>query len=160
MRVKDYQTDIHETRTLKYCASMLKAHGKELMNIILPRIITAGLYDERYLDFYTEDTIGLLVHVKEGETPNFKHPAIVADYYYGELIYGRMHMLVIKIPNKHIKDFNHFKKGEYSKMDSSIYRKSIFLRIFEKEIWIGDIINKNENLKNLIEEKVGQSIEG
>ena len=126
MNIKDldkYQKDdvSVKNRTRAYilpCLHKYKTIFKNKINQF--SFVAVGLYDCLRPDLFDDTTIGFLVDMRESDTTNLDDiPYLVDNYYFGENLYGRLHMLVVKIPAEYHLAIPEFIQGKYSKMYSN-----------------------------------------
>lgn len=155
MLIKDFENGIYQNRTIKYCTSMLK--GWKGLPLAKWDIVAVGLWDEEKPDLYDTDSLGVLINARNSKL-DFSHKAIKHDYYYGELLYGKGHMLVIDVFNKGL--IKHFISGEYSKLDPSIYGNHLQTNILGNKVTLKDVILKSDKVRTLLEKRLGTTVEG
>ena len=179
MRIKDFirlgkelgltdldKLDLNNTppiknRTRAYINPILRYHGYEFVKKINKMdFFASALYDADREKI--PNTITRLVNAKHGL--DLSLPYLVDHYYFGELIYGPLHALVIEIPKEFYGCLEHFEKGEYSKMyknpdmvfsmpDSNV--KSYFN---QTKINVKNVCNKNPKYKKEIEDYFGVTV--
>lgn len=103
-------------KTRSYILPCLVYHDAQLINILANcQFVATGLGDFLNTDMFEDDCIGYLVNGKQSHM-NFDHPAIINTYPFGELLYDKYHMLVIKVPEKYKNAIKKLKAGLYSEM--------------------------------------------
>ena len=128
---------IYINRTRKYLFPLIKEYGTDFTekinslfkvgigigDMILGK---SGIHHERHM-FILVDIAGFTI---ERFLYNLnwlrQHPAYEDDYAFDHIANGRLHMIVIKIPESHLEAFNKFKCGKFSKMYDINEIKSIF----------------------------------
>lgn len=152
----------YENRTFKYLFPMYQ-HESSLLKVLGDYfIVGVGLWDKHKIDLY-DDCLGVVIDTKDskGEKSkkiNLKHPLIKTHYPYGELIYGYLHMVVLKIPNQHKGIKERFINGEYSllyKDPSKFFLKewnNLHSRYNENAL---KVLTKDEEYKIELETKLG-----
>lgn len=110
-------------RTRSYLAPCLLAYGKDFQKEFI-RYSAFGTFiadENHYID---NRCIYCLFNIERSKITNFvdsmmffrKHKSYIDDYLIGDLLYGKLHMLVLKIPDKHIRSYSKFLKSRYSEM--------------------------------------------
>jgi hypothetical protein len=120
LKAADYTAIQVSNKTRDYILPALFLYG----NIFLTEIrnysfVAVGVRDDNRSELYNENRIGLLFNVKKSYNTNFKSlgKGYVTDYYFGELLYGHLHMVVIELPEKfHDVAIKAFLRSEYSKI--------------------------------------------
>jgi hypothetical protein len=82
-------------------------------------------------------------------------PYYIDDYVYDDIEKGRMHMIVLKIPERHQGALEKFKMGEYSQM----YQMSDLNYLFDNNPDIARVIIKDHNYKVEFVNKINQLYE-
>lgn len=117
---------IYLNRTKKYLFPIIKSYGKEFSSSIaklfklgvgIGDIITnrCGVHHEKHLFILADATHNItefaqiLDYIRE-------HHAYEDDYPYDVIHNGRLHMIVIRVPDEFITSMEKFKSGEFSKM--------------------------------------------
>lgn len=107
-------------KTRKYILPAFLSYGKDFLKAIGEfTFIAIGIEDQERSELYTDNTVGFLIDAKKSRSLDFKKlgVAYVDDYFFGEILYGQLHMLILKLPDFYgdtvIKEF---KLGNYSKM--------------------------------------------
>lgn len=152
-----------ENRTRRYLAPIFNKDEQMLKIRKDYTVVAYGLYDINCPDLFIKDSIGILINARDSKQLSFKHPLIVDNYYYGELLYGKLHMVIVKFPEKYYGVLDKFKQGKYSEMFTN--PKEIYI---ENEVTIFkdfkgrclDICTKNPKLKEKLEKKLQVNIEG
>lgn len=130
-------------RTRAYLLPCLKFHGAEFNKKINEfSFFAAGTHDENRKPFY-KDTLTLLFNINTGPI-NFDIPNLVDEYFYGELVYGKLHAMVISIPEEFSNAVEYFKRGEYSKMYTNPHK--IFGKASKTSKYFNSIREKCSNV--------------
>jgi hypothetical protein len=109
-----------DNKTRQYIFPALLFHGRTYQNAMLSySFVAAGIRDDEKPELFNPNRIGLLFNVQKSINTDFKNlgHGYVADYYFGELMYGHLHMVVMELP-KFCQDvtIKAFLNSEYSKM--------------------------------------------
>ena len=107
----------YENKTLAYISPLARFHGKDFLNLLkVFKLVAAGIKDSNCPDRFDKYSFGLLINARKSRHLNFYHPKIIDQYYFGELVYGHLHMLIIPIPDSYKQAYDNFKLSQYSKM--------------------------------------------
>jgi len=81
------------------------------------------------------------------------------DYPYDDMLHGRKHMIVLKIPEEHINAYDAFREGRYSEMYSSADIDKLFdMKVHPiREVAIA-IMTKEKIMKQLFRDKLNTSL--
>lgn len=114
----------NENKTAGYLLPCLKYYGKELTDQLnrLPKL-AVGINDHylKETGINYDNHIFILINTKNTKINDFLQWIRQKDYYEDDYIYDdimnyNLHMLVLRIPEKHHKAFYNFKTSQYSKM--------------------------------------------
>lgn len=117
---------IYINRTRKYLFPIIKEYDTEFTSKINSMfkvgigigdmiLNKSGIHHEKHI-FLLVDAKASVVNFHETLEWLREHPAYEDDYAYDNVYDGRLHMIVIKIPNNRIETFEKFKCGQFSKM--------------------------------------------
>jgi hypothetical protein len=90
-----------DNKTRQYIFPSLLFHGRTYQNAMLSySFVAAGIRDDEKPELFNPNRIGLLFNVQKSINTDFKNlgHGYVADYYFGELMYGHLHMVVMELP--------------------------------------------------------------
>lgn len=153
-----------ENKTLSYISPLARFHGKDFLNLLKGfKLVAAGIKDSNCPDRFDKYSFGLLINARKSRHLNFYHPKIIDQYYFGELIYGHLHMLVIPIPDIYREAYDNFKKSKYSKMfdkPETVYKHNevtIYRTIKAKCL---DVCKRDPKLIKRLEEHLGAKVTG
>lgn len=112
----------YHNKTRLYLNPIFKAYGNEFVNRIRKfSTVASGIGDG---DMYYDDAVFFLFNVDRSDIKGFvqdftyfrRHYSYVDDYLFGDLIYSKLHMLVLRLPVKYRSAKDAFIRGAYSKM--------------------------------------------
>lgn len=153
--------DVILNRTRKYLNPVLKEYGAEFVDIIRGiRHVASGISDslledtlsikyEHHLfslydaNYDREKFYDVLTHIRQ-------HAAYQLDYPFDHAKYGGLHMIILKIPEKHKKAIEMFKQSKYSKM----YSKTDAGRLFIKKTTAYKAIVQDKEYRVFFEEEI------
>lgn len=114
---------IYVNKTLKYLFPTLRAYGPGLRNKISElHKVAVGVHDDFYKAQITPSIFILIdrehYRNKTISTLNWLRyqPYYVTDYPYDDLVNGRLHMIILRLPKRFHHSFEAFTKGKYSEM--------------------------------------------
>jgi hypothetical protein len=117
LKYQEYDKFPITNKTRKYLVPSLLSYGNSFRKYLSNfSFVAAGLWDEKNRELFEPYTIGFLVNAKKSSFLNFDNKYIKNHYYFGELLYGKLHMLVIKIPDQHKQAYDMFLESRYSEM--------------------------------------------
>lgn len=161
---------LYENRTWKYLYPCLRSYGstlKSYLNTLYKLSVGIGDYN---IDVEEQLCIYILIDTNivtpQTSLVNYREniasfldwfrfqPFFVADYLFDSEEGKEKHMLVIKIPNSHIKTYQKFIKGKYSEMYSSkeILEYFPYISLDNKEIEV-KINNKAKIIRSILNKK-------
>lgn len=150
-----------QNRTRAYIVPCLRKHGKKFLNAINKySFVGAGVFDTQQPDYYDGTTVGYLINARDSDTTKFKDiPYLKGHYYFGEMLYGQLHMLVIKLPEDYHLAIHAFVLGKYSKMydkPGDVFNKSSTSAYFNHvKIKCLQVCKKSEKYRKKLEEELG-----
>lgn len=121
----------YHNRTRLYINPVFKAYGNDFVNNIRKfSTMASGIGDA---DVY-HDGIFFLFNVERSNIRSFlkdfiyfrRHHSYIDDYLFGDLVYSKLHMLVLKLPPQYRNAKDAFVKGAYSQMYNEITIKKYF----------------------------------
>lgn len=83
-----------------------------------------------------------------------RHEAYLSDYAFGDLLYDKLHALVLKIPESYHRDYTRFRMGKYSKM----YKGEVD-KYLSPETFAYKVITKSKELQQDIKNSFGYTKE-
>jgi len=115
-------------RTRKYLFPIIKFYGDDFTSVInsffkvgigIGDIVVnkCGIHHEKHLFILVDTSVSHSLFVT-GMNWIKEHPAYEDDYAFDNVKTGRLHMIVIKVPDTYIESLNNFKKSKFSKMYS------------------------------------------
>lgn len=104
--------EIITNKTRQYLLPSFRQYGKKFIDEFNQlSFFAAGVYDaEREIH---ENTVTILVKGRKSKI-NLNLPNLVDEYFFGELLYGKFHALVIRLPVPNLR--KNFLEGNFSKM--------------------------------------------
>jgi hypothetical protein len=134
MKIQIGKLYINNTR--RYLFPVIKYYGEEFTNKInklfkvgigIGDIITnkCNIRHEKHL-FILVDTLPSSADFALALKYFKNHPSYEDDYAFDQIHKGRLHMLVIKVPDEFLETIDKFKAGEYSRMYSPEQIKNLF----------------------------------
>ena len=140
--------DIYLNKTYKYLSKVLKEYGEEYMTKINSvfkvalgigdmLLIKNGIIYEQHI-FLLINTEIAKSHFKDFINYIVNHESYEDDYVYDNVLSGNLHMVVLKIPEKHYSTMLWFKKSVFSKMYTKEDVEKYFKDREEKLILIKD----------------------
>lgn len=143
------KADIEHNKCLLYMVPYFR--GRPVGMKIKDTFIKIGLYDSKCKERF-KNAIGILLHKDNGKYPKDKD--ILEVYPYGELLYGRQYMLVLKYEQAK-KDL--FTIGKYSKMYTKQELKKFQLSgdyLVENKTKILGVLTKSSTYRELLEQQL------
>lgn len=110
-------------KTRKYLAPCFSAY-EDTFTREIRKYSTFGTFIGDTTRQYSPYSVSFLINVERNKIKNFmesivffrRHESYVKDYLVGDLIYSKLHMLTLKVPDRHIESYEYFLQGAYSKM--------------------------------------------
>ena len=123
-------------KTRNYLIPCITDYGKSFNKLLDGFSHIASTIDDTNSPFERYQ-VGLVINVARSDLLSFtermislrKHPAYVRDYLYGEILYDKLHVIVIQIPEQYHVSYDHFVNGKYSQM----YSLQEISRLFDPE---------------------------
>lgn len=121
--IKD-ESQIVENKSRLYLYPSLYDYGKKFITSISEwKIVGVGLKDFEKPEMFPDNSIGLLCYAngkfksgKIGRSDFDNFPKQINNYFFGELLYGKTHMVVVPLPEKHYTAWKYFQESKYSLM--------------------------------------------
>lgn len=125
LNLEEYDKYPITNKTRQYLIPSLLDHGNPFKKAISQfNFVAAGLWDDDNREAFDKYQIGFLVNARKSSQRLFKIEHVVDSYYFGELMYGKLQMLVIELPDHHKQAYDAFLESKYSKM--YVNPKSLF----------------------------------
>lgn len=113
-----------ENKTRLYLSPCMAAYGKEFINKLRQFSSPACGLDDASRASLGEPVIYTLLNIERSRIKQFipeilyfrKHTSYMEDYLFGETLYSKLHMLILKMPEQYIETYYAYLKGAYSKM--------------------------------------------
>lgn len=159
--------NVYENRTFKFVLPLLKIYGQSIINIYNQmRKVAVGINDftAMQLGVDYDKHIFILVDIENTEAyleSSFdgfletirQHPAYEYDYCYDFKL--KLHMVIIKLPDRFVKALQHFKESRYSKMFNKA-DLDFFFSTKRGEVH-KPILTKEHSYKKIFEEKIKEN---
>lgn len=156
-KVEDLSVITNKTR--QYLLPSLQLHGKEfLYKYTKLNFFAAGVFNtERQI---IDNSITILVKGLNNSS-DLDIPYLLDEYFFGELLYGKLHALVINLPVPNLS--KHFLEGSYSQMYKNpkrIFKANIKdpfkARLMNQAL---EVCTKSEKYRLSLEKTLGTNIE-
>lgn len=151
-----------ENKTRKYLLPILKKYGEEFtvkFNSIFKVACGVGDIVVENSGLHYEKHLFVLININLAKKQfiNFIEWIKLQDYYEDDYVYGniqksKLHMIVLKIPDKYCNSLNELKGGKYSKM----YNKEDIDKLFNNYPDITKVLIKEANYKLNFIKKVNE----
>ena len=144
---------LSKTKTFKYLMASMSSHGREVSQLLNSLHIEDVYLGEK--EFIYSGLLYVLVNGKKTEEFNHKleilrtYNFITSDYEVSDEL--ELHMILIEIPDRHIKAYDNFLTGKYSQMYDPEFVRAIFKRFPKRKM----ILLKDPKYKSQLEKELG-----